>query len=110
MNAGVKELLEKYSDEIRDLFAELREIIPGVSGEEIEEKLWAKLPSYYSGERFVRLIPFKDHINIEARTMTYHTEELKGYKITPKGMLQISPKQNIPSDILRSVFSETLLK
>lgn len=32
----------------------------------IEEKMWAKIPSYYYGEKFVRIIPFKDHINVEA--------------------------------------------
>ena len=26
--------------------------------------MWAKLPSDYSGERFARLIPFRDHINM----------------------------------------------
>lgn len=107
MNDSVKELMEKYSDEIKGLFGELREIIYSVNAD-IEEKLWAKLPSYYAGEHFVRLIPFKDHINIEAAAAAAHSGELNGYKITPKGMLQISPKQDIPTEILRQIFSETL--
>ena len=73
-----------------------------------EETLWAKLPSYYVGEAFVRLIPFKDHINVEAQAITRHKEELEGYKITPKGMLQLYLKQDVPSEILKKVFRETL--
>lgn len=70
--------------------------------------MWAKLPSYYVGEHFVRLIPFKDHINIEAKQIVYHKDKLTGYKITPKGMLQIYPNQNIPHDMLMKIFYETL--
>lgn len=108
MNNDVKELMEKYPDDIKELFAELRGIVFECASADIEEKLWAKLPSYYAGERFVRLIPFKDHINIEAAAAAAHSGELKGYKITPKGMLQISPKQDIPDEILRKIFCETL--
>ena len=35
--------------------------------------MWAKLPTYYVGESFVRLIPFKDHINIEAKAVPVKT-------------------------------------
>ncbi len=75
---------------------------------EICEKLWAKLPSYYAGEKFVRLIPFKDHINVEAAAVVSHGDELSGYKITPKGMLQIFAGQELPADILVRIFKETL--
>lgn len=58
--------------------------------------LWANLPSYCVGKSFVRLIEFKDHINIEAQAVISHKEELADYKITPKGMLQIYLKEDIP--------------
>lgn len=32
-----------------------------------------------------------------------------GYKFTLKGMLQISSKQNIPRNILKTAFEDTLL-
>lgn len=70
--------------------------------------MWAKIPSYYVGKSFVRLIPFKDHINVEAFFILNHKEELTGYKITPKGMLQIFLKQDIPAEVLRKIFAETL--
>lgn len=73
-----------------------------------EEKMWAKLPSDYSGECFVRLIPFRDHINVEARAIAAHSAELTGYKLTPKGMLQIYMHQEIPREILLRSFSKTL--
>ena len=108
LQSVVKEYLQKYSDEIVDLFMELRSIIYESVSAEIQEMLWAKLPSYYIGESFVRLIPFKDHITIEAKAILAHREELSNYKITPKGMLQIYLKQDIPVDVLKRVLAETL--
>ncbi len=108
MNAQVKELIDKYPSEIIDMYNDLRKLILESVSCEIEETLWAKLPSYYIGEKFVRLIPFKDHINIEAQAVNQYKEELAGYKITPKGMVQIYLKQDIPYELLKQIFAETL--
>ncbi len=110
MNENVKEYIDKYSNEIKELQNKLRTMICDSVSEEVEETLWAKLPSYYVGANFVRLIPFKDHINIEAKAINQHKEELAGYKITPKGMLQIYLNENVPSHILEPIFKETLLE
>lgn len=106
MDEQIKAILDKHPTEITKLFITLREIIYSVA--EPTETLWARLPSYCVGERFVRLIPFGDHINIEAVAAKDHTEELHGYKITPKGMLQIFVGQEVPTEILREIFKETL--
>lgn len=81
MNEQVKEYINKYPSEIINMYNDLRKIIFDSVSCEPEEKLWAKLPSYYVGEFFVRIIPFKDHINIEAQAVIQHKEELAGYKI-----------------------------
>ena len=107
MNEQVKEYIEKYSSEIIDMFNDLRKLIFDSVSFEIEETLWAKLPSYYVGDSFVRLIPFKDHINVEAQAVNQHKEELKNYKITPKGMVQIYLKQDVPGEVLKRIFAET---
>lgn len=107
-NAQIKEHIEKYSVEIMEMFCELRQMIFDSVSCKPEETLWAKLPSYYVGEAFVRLIPFKDHINVEAQAIPLHKDELAGYKITPKGMLQLYLKQDVPCEILKKVFKETL--
>ena len=106
MDEQIKILLDNYPKEITDLYMLLRETIYGVA--EPDEELWARLPSYYIGESFVRLIPFRDHINIEASAIKNHAEELVGYKITPKGMLQIFVGQEVPSEELRAIIKETL--
>jgi len=108
MNEQVKDYVDKYSGEIIDMYNNLRQLIFENAPCEPEETLWAKLPSYYVGENFVRLIPFKDHINIEAQAVVQHKEELAGYKITPKGMVQIYLKQDIPNEVLKRIFAETL--
>ena len=108
MNENIKENIDKYSIELRELYTQLRTIVYDSVSWEIEEKLWARLPSYYVGESYVRLIPFKDHINIEASAIASHMEKLGGYKITPKGMLQIYTNQSVPADVLKQIFTETL--
>ncbi len=108
MNDEVKNYMVKYCDDIQNLFGDLRRLIIQSVSFEIEEKLWAKLPSYYLGDKFVRIIPFKDHINIEANAIIGHTEQLKQFKITPKGMLQIYLNQDISEDVLISIFNKTL--
>ena len=87
MNEQVKEYIEKYPSEIVELYKHLRQLIFDSVSAEPEETLWAKLPSYYIGESVVRLIPFKDHINIEATGIAKYKSELSSYKITPKSML-----------------------
>lgn len=108
MNEQVKDYIDKYPSEIIDMYNNLRQMILDSVSCEPTETLWAKLPSYYIGDSFVRLIPFKDHINIEAQAVISHEEELAGYKITPKGMLQIYLKQDIPYEVLKRIFAETL--
>lgn len=108
MNEQIKMHLEKYPQEIFDMFATLRQLIYDSVSVDVEETMWAKLPSYYNGDKVVRLIPFKDHINVEASGVIQHKDKLADYKITPKGMLQIYVKQNIPNDVLLQVFAETL--
>lgn len=108
MNEQVREYLKKYPTEIAGLFCELRRLVYESASSELRETLWAKLPSYETGEAFVRLIPFKDHINIEARAVLAHRDALAGYKITPKGMLQIGLGQELPANVLRQIFAETL--
>lgn len=108
MNEQINEYLGKYPDEIITLFTAIRQLI--METEPVpDEKLWAKLPSYYVGEKFVRLIPFKDHINIEAKAVSQFADELEGYKITPKGMLQIYLRDTIPFEALRKIFSSSLI-
>lgn len=108
MNEQIKEYLEKYPSEIIEIYNTLRKLIFDSAPSEPQETLWAKIPSYYVGDSFVRLIPFKDHINIEAKAILEHKEALSVYKVTPKGMLQVFMKQEIPEDILKKIFVETL--
>lgn len=105
----IEQYLEKYPQEIVLLFLKIREVVFSIEDISIEEKMWAKLPSYYYKEKFIRIIPFKDHINIEAEGLVRHINDFNGYKFTPKGMLQIKTNQVIDFERLKKVFSETLV-
>ena len=109
MNAQVKEYINNFPTGIIDMYINLRRLIFDSVSSEPKEMLWAKLPSYYVGESFVRLIPFKDHINIEAKPILEYADVLSEYKVTPKGMLQIYLNQDIPADVLKLIFSQTLI-
>lgn len=108
MDIYVMELLEKYPVEIRDLFDKLESLLLENVNAPVVNKVWTKLPSYYVGEKFVRLIPFKDHLNIQADAMLKNKDLLKGYKLTPKGMLHLRPDEEFPGEALIKVFKETL--
>ncbi|MBP3648245.1 MAG: DUF1801 domain-containing protein, partial [Clostridia bacterium] len=69
MNEQVKEYIDKYPNNIIEMYNTLRKLIFHSVSSEPQETMWAKLPTYYVGESFVRLIPFKDHINIEAKAV-----------------------------------------
>jgi hypothetical protein len=107
MNAEFTRYLEKFDDETRKRFMMLYELVHESTSQAIQEKLWAKLPSFYVGDHFVRIIPFKDHINIEAKAIMSHKESLNGFQMTPKGMLQIKHIQIVPVEILKKIIQES---
>ncbi len=99
--------LTKCPAEVVTLFERLHQLICDSAQTTPTQTLWAKLPTYSVGDAFVRLIPFKDHINIEAKAVLNNRHLLDGYKVTPKGMLQILVGQDIPTDTLCKIFAET---
>lgn len=108
MNEQVKALLDKFPEEIAALFLQLRQLILDSAPCEPTEALWARMPTYTAGDAFIRLIPFKDHINVEASAVLAHRDALAGFKLTPKGMLQLYTGQELPRASLLEIFADTL--
>ena len=104
MREDIFNYLDKLEEETKQRFNMMYGLIYESTSQNINEKLWAKLPSFYVEKNFVRLIPFKDHINIEAKSVR---NELPEYKITPKGMLQIFHNQQVPCELLKIIFKES---
>ncbi len=96
------------NEETKQRFQQLYNLIYENTSCTIEEKMWAKLPSFYNHDNFIRIVPFKDHINIEARAAVLYKEELSAYKFTPKGMLQIFHSQPVPEKLLIAIINESL--
>jgi uncharacterized protein YdhG (YjbR/CyaY superfamily) len=107
MKEDIYNHLEKFEELTKQRFCELYKLIYESTSQNIEEKLWAKLPSFYVNNNSIRLIPFKDHVNIQGKAVIYHKDELSGYKITPKGMLQIFHNQQVPCELLKTIFRES---
>lgn len=103
-----EEKTSKYPVELRELFSQLNDLI-FAAVPSVNARLWGGLPSYYAGERFVRLIPSQDHVNVEAAALIKYKAQLSEYKFTPKNMLQICVGQAIPVNILKAAIAETLL-
>lgn len=91
------------------MFNNICNIIVDVTKGKVKTKLWARMPSFYIEEKYVRLIPFKDHINIEASAIVDYKNKLSAYKISSKGMLKIYMNQSIPEEILRMVIIDSIL-
>lgn len=108
MKIEVQNYLGKFSDEIKDLFRHLRDLIYKSFDGEIVEELWGNMPTYFAGKNYIRLITFADHININASAVLDYKEQLNDFKITPKGMLQIFLNQTIPEKTLKEIFKDTL--
>jgi uncharacterized protein YdhG (YjbR/CyaY superfamily) len=107
MNEEFDKYLEKFTAETKNRFVLLVELVHESTSQAIEERLWAKLPSFYVGDHFVRIIPFNDHINIQAKAILSHQESLGEFQVTPKGMLQIKHKQIVPVEILKKIIQES---
>lgn len=56
MNEQIKEYLDKYPRDIIDMYYTFRKLIFDSVSSQPQETMWAKLPTYYVGESFVRLI------------------------------------------------------
>ena len=107
MKEDIFNYLKSFEEQTRQRYCMLHKLIYESTSRNIDEKIWAKLPSFYVDNSFVRLIPFKDHINVEAKAVIYHKDELSEYKITPKGMLQIYHNQQVPCELLKVIFAES---
>lgn len=108
MNEDIYNYIEKFDEQTKQRFCVLHGLVYESTTKSINELLWAKLPSFYNEDNFIRIIPFRDHINIEAKDILSHVDELTGYKITPKGMLQIFHKQKVPDQVLKEIFKKSL--
>ena len=70
---------------------------------EINEKMWTKVPCFYTDKSSIVIRVFDDHINFVSDTVVQFKDELSEYIITPKGMLQIFDHQQLPLDALRKI-------
>ena len=71
MDEQAEVYMQKYPKSVVDLFLSLRQTIYDSVTGVLTEKMWARMASYFFGDKFVRLIPFQDHINIEAHSCKY---------------------------------------
>ncbi len=71
---------------------------------EIHEKMWTKVPCFYTNRMKIIIRVFDDHINLVADSVIQYKNELTGYVITPKGMLQIFDNQELPKATLKKIF------
>ncbi len=108
MNNEIQNFLKKYPVEIQDIFYTLRNIIYSLSLD-IKEKMFINLPSYYYGDKFVRIIPFKEYVNIQALGFALNEKDFEGYTFSPKGMIQITPNDTINEEKFKKAFKDSLI-
>ncbi|MDD3832209.1 MAG: DUF1801 domain-containing protein [Clostridia bacterium] len=94
--------------ETQQLFINVQQFIRQVTNNLAQERLWGGMPTFSMGDKWMRIIPLHDHINIEADAVCAHLHQLTSYSITPKGMSQIFTGQPIPMDLLTVIIKQTL--
>ena len=97
----VTNYINKYDPDKRQRLEGIREIIHETIPS-IQEKLWTSVPCFYNEEKMILIRVFGKHINLVADTINQHKDEFEGYKITPKGMLQILDIQEVPEAGIRT--------
>ena len=108
MNSSIEDYIASFDPLTVERFTALYQLALESTPRQVEEKLWARLPTIACGKNFIRLIPFKDHINIEAAGLAGHKDQLAGFRFTPKGMMQVYHDQEIPVEVLQAAFKATL--
>lgn len=108
MNSSIEDYIASFDPLTAERFTALYQLALESTPRQVEEKLWARLPTIACGENFIRLIPFKDHINIEAAGLAGQKDQLAGCRFTPKGMMQVYHDQEIPVEVLQAAFKATL--
>ncbi len=101
-------VLAKHDAPTSARFRAVAAILEGLGIPGLDFRVWAGLPSFYAGERFVRVIPFKDHLNVQTAGVLGHAEDFVGCRLTPKGMLQIAHDAPLPAEALRRLFADAL--
>ena len=104
-NYEITDYIAKYEPAKRERLDTIRTMIHK-SIPEIQEKMWTKVPSFYTDKTNIVIRVFDDHINFISDSVVKYKDELSEYKITPKGMLQIFDNQELPLDILRKIVCE----
>lgn len=103
MKEEVQKYIDRFDVPIIELFMKIRDVIYGLSLD-IEEELWANMPTYKHGSNFVRLIAFKDHINVNMSKGMLLANKQNIYQITPKGMMKIFLGEKFDDGLLKEMF------
>ncbi len=101
-NKEITDYFNKYDDSKIAKLETIRTIIHE-NIQDIQEKLWTKVPCFYKDKWMILIRVFDDHINFIADSVVQYKDELKDYKITPKGMLQIFDNQELPEETLKKI-------
>lgn len=102
---NIEEYLGKFDASVRTRFYEIQSILLECGAK--EGRLWAGLPSFYAGDRVIRVLVFGDHVNVESPHAIDFQSLLPEYRFTPKGMLQLFHDQALPIEILRQIAFKT---
>lgn len=73
---------------------------------EINEKMWTKVPCFYTDKITIVIRVFGDHINFITDKVIQFKDELFEYKITPKGMLQVFDNQQLPLGTIKKIICD----
>lgn len=66
MDSNIKDFIAFFNPLTVERFTALYQLALDSTPRQVEEKVWAAWPTITCGRNFIRLFPFKGHINIKA--------------------------------------------
>lgn len=115
----IDQYIESLNEEGKVVASTLRSLVHQ-SMSDVKEMIFVNHPFFYvpqEGINSFHKLPtsimmffFKDHVNIFAKGIESHLEELKAFKVTEKMTLQIYYDKKIDEALLKKVFRASLTK
>lgn len=109
MAKTLNQYLVEYPLESQNRYHQVKDLINSIEPD-ITPYMWGGVPTFQRGNHYVRIIVFKDHLNINTSIGISVKELNPTYIITPKGMVQIFHHESLDIDWLKTLFQTVYYK
>lgn len=91
--------------------SKIEKFILNEANKDIKEGVWKECITFYPPEKLsqaIKVCALNDHIELKAKNLINHKNELEGYAFSDSNSLILTPDKNIPFDVIRKLIIEIL--